>query len=264
MRCAGATPATSRGSRSGWGATAEGATASEAVDPAARIAALAERYDLPTRAAARLERLHRLLVEDPLAPTAVRDPGRVLDDHLADSLIALELSSVRSARTLADLGSGAGLPGLPLAIALPEANVTLVESSARKSSFLERAIVSCGAGNASVVHARVESWSDGRDRFDVVTARALASLEVVVEYAAPLLEIGGVLVAWRGRRDAEVEQAAERAAELVGMEPVEIRAVQPYPGARSRHLHLMSKVAETPERFPRRPGMAVKRPLGTR
>lgn len=203
-------------------------------------------------------------MEDPLAPTAVRDPRRVVDDHLADSLTALELSPVRGARSVADLGSGAGLPGLPLAIALPDANVALVESSARKSSFLERAIAACGAGNASVVNARVESWTEGRGRFDMVTARALASLEVVVEYAAPLLGIGGVLVAWRGRRDAEVEQAAERAAAVLGMEPAEIRAVRPYPGAQSRHLHLMSKVTETPDRFPRRPGMAVKRPLGTR
>ena len=98
---------------------------------------------------------------------------------------------------------------------------------------------------------------------DLVTARALAPLEVVVEYAAPLLRIGGTLVVWRGQRDPEREAAAAKAAEIVGIEVGEVLAVQPYPAARNRHLHLMSKVMETPARFPRRPGIAMKRPLGS-
>jgi 16S rRNA (guanine527-N7)-methyltransferase len=248
----------------GWRWTPERATPKPPADPAARIADLAERYDLPDEAPGRLERLRRLLVEDPLAPTAVRDPLKVLDDHLADSLVALELAPVRAARSMADLGSGAGLPGLPLAIALPEAGVSLVESTARKCEFLARAIIACGVENARAVQARAESWPEGVEAFDVVTARALGPLEVVVEYAAPLLTIGGVLVVWRGRRDAEAEAAAERAAAELGLEPTQIGQVQPFPGAEHRHLHLMSKVTSTPRGFPRRPGMALKRPLGRR
>lgn len=236
----------------------------ERLSPEAALAALAERYDLPAQAVAQLRELQRLLAEDPLAPTAVRDPGKVLDDHLADSLVALELGPVRSARGLADLGSGAGVPGLPLAIALPTANVALVESAARKCAFLERAIASCGASNARVVHARAESWPEGIESFDVVTARALAPLEVVVEYAAPFLTLGGTLVAWRGQRDPAAEAAASRAAGAVGLEPGPIVPVKPYPAAKNRYLHLMSKVTSTPSGFPRRPGMALKRPLGAR
>jgi 16S rRNA (guanine527-N7)-methyltransferase len=228
----------------------------------AAFAGLAERYDLPAEAIAQLRELHRLLVDDPLAPTAVRDPGKVLDDHLADSLVALELDPIRSAHTLADLGSGAGVPGLPLAIALPGARVTLVESAARKCAFLERAIKRCGVANARVAHARIESWPEGIESFDVITARALAPLEVVVEYAAPLLVVGGTLVAWRGQRDPETESNAAHAAAELGLEPTEIIPVKPYPAAQSRHLHLMSKVTETPSGFPRRPGVAAKRPLG--
>ena len=164
---------------------------------------LAARHGLPDPAAERLAVLLGLLADDPLAPTAIRDRPRVLDDHLADSLVALELPEIRGARTLADLGSGAGLPGLPLAIALPEATVALVESSARKCAFIERAAAACGLENVEVEHARVEAWPEGLGRFDVVTARALASLEVLVEYAAPLLVVGGTLVAWRGKRDPE-------------------------------------------------------------
>ena len=230
----------------------------------ARFRSLAECYALPDGAVRRLRALHRLLVEDPLAPTAVRDPRKVLDDHLADSLVALDLEEIRAAAALADLGSGAGVPGLPLAIALPGARVALVESAARKCVFLERAALRCEAANARVVNARAEDWPKGLEAFDLVTARALAPLDVVVEYAAPLLVVGGTLVAWRGRRNPDAEDAAARAAARLGLEPLEIRRVQPYPGAQNRYLHLMSKVTETPRGFPRRPGVALKRPLGAK
>jgi 16S rRNA (guanine527-N7)-methyltransferase len=230
----------------------------------AQLAALAERFGLSAEALGQLRRLHDLLVKDPLAPTAVRDPRKVLDDHLADSLVALELEQVKAARAMADLGSGAGLPGLPLAIALPGTSAALVESAVRKCAFLERAIEVCEVTNARVVHTRLESWAEGLAAFELVTARAVAPLEVVVEYAAPLLVLGGTLVAWRGRRDADAETAGARAAAEVGLEPGEIRAVHPYPAVQSRYLHLMSKVMATPAGFPRRPGVAVKRPLGAR
>ncbi len=228
------------------------------------LVALAGRFGLSEAATDQLRELHRLLMDDPLAPTAVRDPRKVINDHLADSLVALELEPVRAARCIADLGSGAGVPGLPLAIALPAARVTLVESAARKCAFLERAIERCGVGNARVVHARAESWPEGLGSFDVVTARALGPLEVVVEYAAPLLIVGGTLVAWRGRRDSGAEATAARAAAELGLKPGQIVPVKPYPAAQSRHLHLMSKVTPTPSGFPRRPGIALKRPLGAR
>ena len=231
-------------------------------DVDSRLATLAKSYRLPGDAGRRLALLHRLLAEDPLAPTAVRDPEKVIDDHLADSLVALELAEVRAAKALADLGSGAGVPGLPLAIALPETSVALVESASRKCAFLERAVTVCEVANARVVHARAEAWPEGLGAFDLVTARALAPLEVVAEYAAPLLAVGGTLVAWRGRRDADAEAIAARAADQLELEPGEIVQVQPFPGAENRYLHLMSKVTETPLGFPRRPGMATKRPLG--
>jgi 16S rRNA (guanine527-N7)-methyltransferase len=231
-------------------------------DAAARVAALAERYALPDDAVSRLLAFHRLLVEDPLAPTAVRDPLKAIDDHLADSLVGLEVESIRSAVYLADLGSGAGVPGLALAIALAGTRVSLVESASRRSAFLERAVAASQTTNAVVVNARVETWPEGLAAFDVVTARALAPLPVVVEYAAPLLIVGGTLAVWRGKRNPGDEDAGARAAAHLGLEPTEIRRMQPFPAAENRYLHLMSKVTETPLGFPRRPGMALKRPLG--
>lgn len=226
------------------------------------MAALAERYALPDDAVSRLVAFHRLLVEDPLAPTAVRDPLKAIDDHLADSLVGLEIEPVRTANAIADLGSGAGVPGLPLAIALPGASVALVDSLAKRCAFLEKAAGVSNATNARVVNTRAETWPEGLAAFEVITARALAPLPVVVEYAAPLLTVGGTLVAWRGRRNPGDEAAAYRAAAQLGLEPIEIRHMQPFPGAEHRYLHLMSKVTETPLGFPRRPGMATKRPLG--
>ncbi len=263
------------------------ANASPSPEVTAGIDELVDRFQLAEGAAAQLAALTTLVAEDPTAPTTVRDPRAILRDHLADSLVALELEQVRQARTLADLGSGAGFPGLPLAVALPRANVFLIESNGRKCGFLARAIECMGLGNAIPVHSRVESLTAHAThdptapaaravphagahagaptptaQLDVVTARAVAPLSVLAEYAAPLLRIGGHLVAWRGRRDPEGEAAAERAALELGLRVMQPIPVKPYPQAAHRHLHLMSKVRETPARFPRRPGVAAKRPLG--
>jgi 16S rRNA (guanine527-N7)-methyltransferase len=226
--------------------------------------ALAERFGLGTAEAQRMERLLVALLEDPAAPTAIRQRRKALDDHVADSLVALDLVEVRRARVAIDIGSGAGLPALPLAIALPQCRFTLLESTGRKCAFLERTVEACQLANVAVLQARAEEAPalGLRDTAELVTVRAVAELGVVAEYAAPLLRIGGVLLAWRGRRDPGAEVEAETAGRELGLESGRVIQVWPYPTARDRYLHLMSKVSITPERFPRRPGVALKRPLG--
>jgi 16S rRNA (guanine527-N7)-methyltransferase len=226
------------------------------------LEALAGRYSLSGAQRGQLDVLIERVAGDPDAPTTVTDRVGILRDHLADSLVALERPEVQGAAAVADLGAGAGFPGLPLAIALPGAQVSLVESNGRKCAFIAAAIEACELPNAAAVHARAESWPDGLDGCDLVTARALAPLAVVAEYAAPLLAVGGWLVAWRGRRDADDEATGARAAVELGLELGPVVPVAPYRGALYRHLHLMQKVTPTPDRFPRRPGMARKRPLG--
>lgn len=225
------------------------------------LAALADRFGLPPGATERLDRLLTLVADDPHAPTTVRDRALAIDAHVADALVALELDAVRSAGRIADLGSGAGFPGLVLAAALPDARVALVESSGRKCAFLERAVSSMGLENVEVVCGRAESWAAGIGSVDVAAARALARLNVLVEYAAPLLVEGGRLVAWKGRRDADEEADGAAAAAATGLVPVAIVPVRPWDGAEHLHLHVYEKVRPTPNRFPRRPGIAVKRPL---
>jgi 16S rRNA (guanine527-N7)-methyltransferase len=211
--------------------------------------------------AAAIERLLDLLEGDETAPTAVRDRAQARDVHVADSLSGLELPEVRNARRIADLGAGAGFPGLVLAAALPDARVALVESVGRKCAWLERAVDVMGLSNAQVVRARAEEWAGGLGANDLVTARALASLNVLVEYASPLLVEGGALVAWKGRRDAVEEADGAAAAAQLAMKPGAVTGVRPFPEARDRHLYLYLKVGSTPNGYPRRSGMARKRPL---
>jgi 16S rRNA (guanine527-N7)-methyltransferase len=224
-----------------------------------RLDALARRYGLSESATDALRALLLHQAADEHASTTVRAPGDAVDRHVADSLVALDVPAVREASLLADLGSGAGWPGLALAAALPGTHVTLVESASRRCSYLLRAVEAAELRNVTVAHARAEEWA--AEPQDVVTARALAALPVVLEYAAPLLREGGALVAWKGRRDGCEEADAAAAAAQTGLEEAEIRRVQPWEGAEHLHLYLYLKVGLTPNRFPRRPGIARKRPL---
>jgi len=205
-----------------------------------------------------------LLEADDHAPTAIRDVERATRMHIADSLAALELEPIGAAERIADLGSGAGFPGIPLAIAVPTAEVSLVESQRRRCEFLERICSAADIKNARAIWSRAEDWREGMAANDVVVARALAAQPVVLEYAAPLLRLGGALVDWRGRRAPAEETVAERAAAMLGMRWTQVRAVAAFEGANEHHVHVFLKVDETPARFPRRAGLARKRPLGGR
>lgn len=225
------------------------------------LSTLGERYGLDDRQLDQLDAVLDGLAADERAPTTVRDPGEAVDIHLADSLVALKIDRVRSARRMADIGTGAGFPGLALAVALPACEMRLLESQSKKCQFVRRVIAAAEVDNARVVEGRAEEWPEGLGAHDAVLARALAPSPVVLEYAAPLLERGGVLVDWRGRRDAAQEKAALEAADQLGLERVEARSVKPFATARDRHLHVYLKVEDTPPKFPRRGGMARKKPL---
>ncbi len=210
----------------------------------------------------RLERLLALLADAPQAPTTVTDPQRAVDVHVADSLSGLAIPALRAARRIADLGSGAGFPAFALAVSLPDSRVTAVESNGRKCGFIREMATAAGVDNLFVACSRAEDWTDGLGVTDVVCARALAPLGVLCEYAAPLLTDGGTLIAWKGRMEDEELDTARRAAEELGMSSPVLSPVRPFPGSEHRQLAVSVKQAPTPERFPRRTGVALKRPLG--
>jgi 16S rRNA (guanine527-N7)-methyltransferase len=215
---------------------------------------------------ARLEPVLELLAHDPASLSSVRDPEEAWRAHVLDSLSGLDL--VGAPDRLADVGAGAGFPGLVLAAALPETRVDLIESVARKCAFIEKAIGAARLDNARVVCARAEGWAaaqdpaGGREAYDVVSARAVGRLATLAELASPLLREGGALVAWKGRRDPDEEAELRRAAPRLGMSAEEVRAVGPSAGFKHRHLHRVRKAGPTPAGLPRRPGMAKKRPFG--
>ncbi|MGH2905494.1 MAG: 16S rRNA (guanine(527)-N(7))-methyltransferase RsmG, partial [Solirubrobacterales bacterium] len=220
------------------------------MNTASGISELATRFALEQAQLARLDRLAQLSVELEISGTAIKSADEARDLHIADSLAGLEVSSIREASQIVDIGSGVGFPGIVLAIALPNAQITLVDSVRKKMEAAAGLVRELGIENVECVWARVEEFAaegaPAREAFDVVTARALASLTALVEYAAPLLKVGGSLVAWKGVPEAgELADAAAAEAEL-GFGAGALTPTKPFPGSRSRHFFVSTKLDPTP------------------
>jgi 16S rRNA (guanine527-N7)-methyltransferase len=196
--------------------------------------------------------------------TRVVEPDAVARLHLLDALASLPvLDSLAPARAV-DLGSGGGVPGIVLALARPQVKWTLVDAVGKKADALRGFVDALGISNAEVIAARAEDLGRDpahRERYDVVTARACASLPVLVEYALPLLSVGGTLLAWKGPIAAdELDAGARASAELGGSAP-DVRPSGVDVLGEHRFV-LVSKAQPTPSRYPRRPGEPARRPLG--
>ncbi len=214
-------------------------------------------------ARAALAEVLELLAAERASVSSVVDE-RAWKVHVADSLTGLEVAELSTAGRIADVGAGAGFPGLALAVALPGAEVHLIESVGRKCDFMTRAIAAAQIANASVLNSRSEDLaaSEARESYDVVTARAVGRLSTLAELASPLLKPNGVLIAWKGKRDPEEESQAINAAPDLAMTPESILDVGDRAGSRHRHLHVIRKSGPTPPNLPRRAGLAKKRPKG--
>ncbi len=193
-----------------------------------------------------------------------RERERLRERHLEDALGLASIRAPRPGERWADLGSGAGLPGLPLAMAFPATWFTLVDAHRRRLDWVAATARELGVGNVRVVHSRLEDYGRGPDResFDVATARALGPLPVVVELGVPLLKLGGTLLVPRGRPSEEELAEVARTCSLVG---AELRKVIHNPSSAIDPLGLvviMTKIAATSSRFPRRSGVPARNPLG--
>ncbi len=189
--------------------------------------------------------------------------GQIIEAHLLDSLSLLDFEEVRDSRQAIDVGSGAGFPGIPLAIALPNLNLTLLDSNAKKCGFLSRVTGILGLSNVEVIWERAETAgrSRFRDNYDLALARALGPLPLALEYVLPFVEPGGHCVLQRGQRQTGDTDVAAAVACLLSGELDRVTPVKPYPSARNLHVWVFTKVGKTPTAFPRRPGQAKKRPL---
>jgi 16S rRNA (guanine527-N7)-methyltransferase len=176
----------------------------------------------------------------------------------------LDIDAVVSARDLVDIGSGAGLPALVLALALPEAEVTAVEALRKKCAHIETAAGTLGLENVRVRCQRAEEYgrSPARGAHEVVVSRALAALPVVAEYSLPLLRLGGTMVAMKGSISDQERTQGQRALGILGADRLDAIRLHPFAGAENRWAYVARKVRDTPNEFPRRPGIPAKRPLG--
>jgi 16S rRNA (guanine527-N7)-methyltransferase len=194
--------------------------------------------------------------------TSISDPAEAWVVHVVDSVSAMPEVDAAPQGQLADLGSGAGFPGVPLAV-LGARQTTLVESRSKKAAFLRRHAEPLPGVHISVAAMRSEELSSASPAsFSVVTCRAVASMPVVLELAAPLLRRGGHVVAMKGIVEDDEEGAGRRAAEMLGLEKVSDREYE-LPGRDvERRVIAYQKTGESLVGLPRRPGMAKKRPLG--
>ena len=189
----------------------------------------------------------------------------LLNRHWLDSLTALKTGLTDGVERLIDVGTGAGFPGMALALALPSLRVTLLDSQQKRLRFLEDVAQKTGAENVTLVHARAEDGArnpDLRERFDAAAARAVAPLNVLCEYLLPFVKIGGKALCWKGPAIRDEMESGRRAAHLLGgkvLEPV----YTPLAGLTWDHLILpVAKISRTPGTYPRKAGTPGGQPLG--
>ncbi len=196
--------------------------------------------------------------------TAITEPLAIEIRHFLDSLSVLRAAPLGPSAKVIDVGSGAGFPGLPLRMVCPSIQLTLLESTGKKIAFLEHIARQLNLSNVRLVNARAEEAGQDpahREQYDLVLARAVAHLPVLVEYLLPLCKIGGRCIALKGESAAAESAQAENALRLLGgrlgqLMPIELPQV-----AETHYLVVINKVAATPPYYPRRPGVPTKKPL---
>ena len=199
--------------------------------------------------------------------TAITDDQDVQIKHFLDSLtvtLAFKPPTSSSGLNIIDVGTGAGIPGLPLKILFPEIKLVLLEATAKKAAFLHHLYPKLELGNVEIVVGRAEEvahLAQYREKFDIVLARGVASLPTLVELTLPFCTVGGSFIAQKkGAIDLEVRQAA-KATSLLGGKLREVRGIDLEEFTDERQLIIIDKVSPTPQQYPRRSGIPVKRPI---
>lgn len=196
--------------------------------------------------------------------TAIRDSESIRTKHFLDSLSCILAWRTNPPNRLIDIGTGAGFPGIPLKILHPNLKLTLTESVGKKANFCQHIVSMLGLDNVMVIQARAEELGQDlnhREKYDWAVARAVANLNVLSEYLIPLVRVGGTMLAQKGEGGPAEAQSAESAMKILGGKLRQLIPVH-LPGiAEDRYLILVDKIAATPPKYPRKPGIPAKQPL---
>ncbi len=197
--------------------------------------------------------------------TGIVDPREIVTKHFLDSLSVYQALAQRPLPfSLIDVGSGAGFPGLPLKIVLPDMELTLLESVARKTAFLEHLVTSLNLQGVTILTARAEEAGrqpEHRERYDVAAARAVAALRVTSEYTLPFVKVGGLVILQKGQYPTAEIAEISNALGILGGKLVQVLPVTVPNLEAARHLVVLQKRKPTPQQYPRRPGLPAKKPI---
>ena len=219
---------------------------------------------LDTQMEAQLAAFHQLLLEHNahMDLTSVPEADMTIR-HYADSLLVLKHNLIIQNARLIDVGTGAGFPGLPLAVARRDVQVALLESKQKRCAFLQTVITALGLTNATVLCARAEDLAvpPHRDHYDVAMARAVAPLSELAEYLLPYVRTGGQALCWKGPAVLDELASGQLASAELGGKLEQLVSLE-IPG-RSHYIQVIRKLRPTPQKYPRKAGMPAKFPLGT-
>ena len=196
--------------------------------------------------------------------TAITQDEEIIIKHFFDSLTCLTVINVKRPISIADIGTGAGFPGIPIKIALPHIQLTLIESVVKKSEFCSLAVENLHLKNVKVLTRRVEEIGQDlqfREQFDYVVARAVSGLSTLAEYALPLIKIGGDFIAMKADHIEQELQSGEKAIEMLGGEIHSVRLIELPKNMGNRSLIVVNKNQKSPPEYPRRVGIPKKRPI---
>ena len=213
------------------------------------------------------EKFYELVIEQNrvMNLTAITEPQEFAIKHIIDSLTAWDDKIFEGVETLADVGTGAGFPAIPLKIFKPHLKLCLIDSLAKRTEFLKRAVAALGLADVEIIHGRAEELARQkifRERFDVVTSRAVARLNILAEYCLPFAKIGGHFVAWKAKNFREELDEARAAIKILGGGGILIREMKLPTLDDSRALIYVDKKKSTPEKYPRRESLIRKVNLG--
>lgn len=192
--------------------------------------------------------------------TAITEPNEVILKHFIDS--ATIIKYIENNMSIVDVGTGAGFPGIPLNIIKSNAKYTLVDSLNKRINFLNEVIEKLGLQNINTVHSRIEDFAkNNKEKFDIATSRAVASLNVLLEYLLPLVKVGGICICMKGSNAKEEIENASKALEILGGKIEKIEEIILPNSDIVRNIIIVRKIKTTPNKYPRKAGMATKEPI---